>query len=60
MIELIASIVVAVSTVLGVPVMHTPALPLCAEEDGNRNGQPCTWIDPDTGVGYPVDSVNYR
>lgn len=32
----------------------------CAEEDGNTNGLPCTWIDPDTGDAYNVDSANYR
>lgn len=40
----------------------TPAtqLPTCAYEDGNTNGLPCTWTDPDTGRAFYVDSANYR
>lgn len=35
-------------------------LPTCQFEDGNADGQPCTWTDPDTGVGFFVTSENYR
>jgi hypothetical protein len=35
-------------------------LPVCAYEDGNTDGQPCAWTDPDTGRAYFVDSANYR
>jgi hypothetical protein len=37
-----------------------PTLPMCQFEDGNADGQPCMWIDPDTGVGFYVASENYR
>lgn len=41
---------------------HADAQPLstCEYEDGNTNGMPCNWIDPDTGTAYLVDSFNYR
>lgn len=32
----------------------------CAQEDGNTDGRPCIWTDPDTGEAYYVDSENYR
>lgn len=32
----------------------------CANEDGNPDGQPCMWTDPDTGTRYYVNSENYR
>jgi hypothetical protein len=35
-------------------------LPACEFEDGNPDGRPCLWIDPDTGNGYYVESDNYR
>lgn len=34
--------------------------PTCRHEDGNPDGQPCAWIDPDTGIAYFVTSENYR
>ena len=34
--------------------------PQCAYEDGNPNGMPCLWVDPDTGDAYYVESENYR
>lgn len=34
-------------------------LPPCTEEDGNTDGAPCVWTDPDTGRLYYVDSANY-
>ena len=33
---------------------------VCAFEDGNTDGLPCMWTDPDTGTAYYVDSSNYR
>ncbi|WP_160111017.1 hypothetical protein [Mycolicibacterium houstonense] len=36
------------------------SLPVCAEEDGNINGQPCVWQDPDTAQLFYVTSENYR
>lgn len=35
-------------------------LPQCAQEDGNVDGKPCLWIDPDTQGVYYVESENYR
>lgn len=35
-------------------------LPSCAHEDGNPDGKPCWWSDPDTGTRYYVTSENYR
>lgn len=35
-------------------------LPQCRYEDGNTDGLPCTWIDPQTGQGYYVTSESYR
>ncbi len=35
-------------------------LPVCQYEDGNPDGQPCVWTDPDTGTEYDVSSENYR
>lgn len=35
-------------------------LPACEYEDGNTNGMPCEWTDPDTGKFYRVSSENYR
>lgn len=32
----------------------------CAHEDGNEDGMPCLWRDPDGGAMYYVDSANYR
>lgn len=40
------------------PAAH--ALPACQYEDGNVDGQPCAWIDPDTGRQFYVTSENYR
>lgn len=43
------------------PVPHAlPPLPVCEQEDGNTDGAPCNWTDPDTGAVYYVDSSNYR
>lgn len=39
---------------------HAQPLPVCQEEDGNTDGLPCSWTDPDTGAVYYVDSANYR
>lgn len=36
------------------------ALPACQFEDGNPDGQPCQWTDPDTGRSYYVSSEAYR
>lgn len=35
-------------------------LPTCTYEDGNLDGKPCWWTDPDTGTRYYVTSENYR
>ncbi|CPR33687.1 Uncharacterised protein [Mycobacteroides abscessus] len=47
-----------------VPTTHPHAdarsLPTCEYEDGNTNGMPCNWTDPDTGTAYLVSSENYR
>lgn len=34
-------------------------LPTCTHEDGNTDGRPCWWTDPDTGTRYYVTSENY-
>ncbi|CPR91584.1 hypothetical protein [Mycobacteroides abscessus] len=47
-----------------VPTTHTHAdaqpLSTCEYEDGNTDGMPCNWVDPDTGTVYRVSSENYR
>lgn len=35
-------------------------LPTCRYEDGNPDGMPCVWTDPDTGNKYVNSSKNYR
>lgn len=57
MLDIIAAAVLTIA-----PISDTPntTLPACVYEDGNTNGQPCTWTDPDTGRQYWVDSANYR
>jgi hypothetical protein len=42
--------------------MESPVdgLPVCRSEDGDPSGQPCVWVDPDTGWLYFSDSANYR
>ena len=32
----------------------------CPYEDGDPDGTPCMWTDPDTGAQYYVNSDNYR
>lgn len=32
---------------------------LCEFEDGNTDGKPCLWVDPDTGRVFFVMSDNY-
>ncbi|MDB2219081.1 hypothetical protein PROPHIT462_40 [Mycobacterium phage prophiT46-2] len=56
-----------VGAALGIPAgtvmaasVSAELLTACAEEDGNPDGQPCTWTDPDTGRAFFVDSANYR
>lgn len=39
---------------------HEVDLAECAEEDGNPDGRPCMWQDPDTARLFYVDSANYR
>lgn len=39
---------------------HAAPLPQCQYEDGNEDGQPCMWTDPDTGRQFYVDSEGYR
>jgi hypothetical protein len=34
--------------------------PRCAYEDGNPDGAPCVWVDPDTGNVFYNDGGNYR
>lgn len=46
------------------PAAATPTQPAdhlapCQYEDGNVDGTACTWVDPDTGNRYRVDSENY-
>jgi hypothetical protein len=38
----------------------TDTTAVCAFEDGNTDGAPCWWTDPNTGTAYWVDSSNYR
>ena len=33
---------------------------VCANEDGNPDGSPCVWVDPDTGNAFYVTSENYQ
>ena len=40
--------------------LERPSVPFCLYEDGNPNGKPCLWVDPDTGAMYHVESENYR
>jgi len=35
-------------------------IPACQYEDGNPDGKPCFWTDPDTGDEYYQDGSNYR
>jgi hypothetical protein len=42
------------------PVDDTSTMAVCSYEDGNTDGLPCVWTDPDTGARYYVDSSNYR
>lgn len=39
---------------------HAQPLPVCQYEDGNTDGKPCNWTDPDTGTVYYIGSENYR
>lgn len=39
---------------------HLQILPACQYEDGNPNGKPCVWTDPDTGNTYVLDGSEYR
>jgi hypothetical protein len=41
-------------------VAHTEPTTSCQYEDGNPDGTPCRWTDPDTGTQYRVNSDNYR
>lgn len=45
---------------VGILTGHVVYLPTCANEDGNSDGKPCVWTDPDTGNKYVVDSSEYR
>lgn len=42
------------------PKQHGTALAACLYEDGNPDGLPCNWTDPDTGRVYQVDGSEYR
>ena len=55
-----AAAIVAAALGIAAPVASAQPLPACQYEDGNVDGQPCLWVDPDTGYGYYVDSANYR
>lgn len=60
--------VVAVLAALGAMLLASPEadadvwvlMPECQFEDGNPDGKPCLWIDPDTGKGYVSLSESYR
>lgn len=39
---------------------YAEPLSVCQFEDGNVDGRPCQWTDPDTGRAYFVTSENYR
>lgn len=40
--------------------LERPSIPFCLYEDGNPNGKPCLWVDPDTGAMWQVESEGYR
>ncbi|WP_131588735.1 hypothetical protein [Mycolicibacterium phlei] len=58
---------IAVSTLIGAAIgasvvygsPTTAAVPACIYEDGNPDGLPCIWVDPDTGAQYYNDGSNY-
>lgn len=50
----------SMGTPMETPSVQAPPLGACAYEDGNPDGTPCVWTDPDTGTTYLVDSTNYR
>ncbi|QAX93165.1 hypothetical protein SEA_REDRAIDER77_114 [Mycobacterium phage RedRaider77] len=37
-----------------------PSLPFCAYPNGNLDGRPCIYVDPDTGARRRVESTDYR
>lgn len=56
-----AAVAFAIVMVLGeLYLTRTSSLPVCEQEDGNLDGKPCVWIDPDTGLGFTVSSEAYR
>lgn len=59
----LAGAILGVGITTAVAYSWTPTyekLPVCAHEDGNPDGSPCWWTDPDTGTRYYVTSENYR
>jgi len=59
----IAGTLIGSAVTAGIAYSLTPTyekLPACAHEDGNPDGNPCWWTDPDTGTRYYVTSENYR
>ena len=57
MFDLLAAAIIALAHPQA-PATDTTAV--CAFEDGNTDGAPCWWTDPNTGTAYWVDSSNYR
>jgi hypothetical protein len=60
---ILAGLVIGVGVTAAAAYSLTPTyekLPACVEEDGNKDGKPCWWTDPDTGTRYYVTSENYR
>lgn len=56
-IALVAYAGISVATVDMTP---KPKYPACQYEDGNPDGKPCIWTDPNTGVQMYSDSSEYR
>ncbi|QZH63423.1 hypothetical protein K1X22_01275 [Mycolicibacterium farcinogenes] len=55
-VTLSAAALLGAASALATPAAEVP----CQYEDGNPDGVPCTWTDPDTGTRYWVSSENYR
>jgi hypothetical protein len=57
MFEILAAAVLMLSPQSPSPVIDAP---LCQMEDGNADGMPCIWQDPQTEQWYWNTSANYR
>lgn len=56
------AVVLLAVLIAGIALTPTPshALPACEHEDGNTDGAPCLWFDPDTGTAFYVGFEDYR